>query len=217
MCCCIGFCLCTKKFNSKHYTIIAIICNSINLTNAIIRICLIGKVSAFLLISNFFDILFTIINLIFMIIILIHISKRIAFDKFNNTAIILCNISMIFSGIIIVFRILFIIIVIILIDVLYNLFKNSLKNLNDYWAIFVVALIFCLILEIINSLVYNYLYRLLKLKTSSNYDEYLKNKQSVISQDFVINTQIYQNQNDVIITTSPQIPEEIPQKLDSHY
>ena len=210
MWCCIGFCLCTKKLNSIHYSIIAIVCNIINIAIAITRICLFGLSVTIFLVSNLVEDIFTITNLVFMIIILIHILKGSAFDKFNKTAKTLCVISMVFSGILLFFLILFIIGVIIIINGFHHLFKG---NSARAWFIILAILIFCLVLEIIESLAYNYLYRLLKLKTNSNYDEYLKNIQNIISQDSVTNTQIYQNQNDVIITTSPQIQ----QKLDSNY
>jgi hypothetical protein len=210
MCCCIGFCLCTKKLNSKHYSIIAIVCNIINIAIAITRICLFGLSVTIFLVSNLVDVILTITNLVFMIIILIHILKGSAFDKFNKTAKTLCVISMVFSGILLFFLILFIIGVIIIINAFNNLFKGTSTR---EWFIILIILIFCLVLEILESLAYNYLYRLLKLKTNSNFDEYLKNIQNIISQDSVTNTQIYQNQNDVVITTSPQIQ----QKLDSNY
>ena len=204
---CIPFCLCTNKFNAKKYNLIALVINGIKFALTIISCFLIVRdVFVIGFFSNFFEIAFTIANLIFMGFTLYYIYKGSAFAKLNNTSKILCILTLVFSGIILFIRILGLILGI----YAYNQVENWISEMGapkastSDWLKLIIPFILYIIFEIMHFLAVNYLYKLIKLKTNVSYEEYLKNGQ-VVEQTSVTNTQINQNQQPVLITTSPQV------------
>jgi heme/copper-type cytochrome/quinol oxidase subunit 2 len=194
---CIPFFLCTKKFNAKLYDIIALGCNVLKLSISIASIFLIAfSILAIAFFSSFFEFAFTITNLVHMAVILCKLNNGEAYDKSNKCCRILCIVSMVFSGIIIFLRVLTLIIGI----VFYNQADKWLKEKGisggapaGEWAKLLIPLFLYIIVEIIHFLSVNYLYKLLKLKTDVNYEEYLKGGQTV-EQNSMTNVQITQNQ-----------------------
>lgn len=193
---CIPFFLCTKKFNAKTYDFIALGCNVLKLSISIGSIFLIAfSILAIALFSSFFEFAFTITNLVHMAVIFCKLKSGEAYDKSNKCCRILCIVSMVFSGIIIFLRVLTLILGIVLYSQVDKwLEKEGVKGASTGdWIKLLIPLIIYVIVEVIHFLSVNYLYKLLKLKTDVNYEEYLKGGQTV-EQNSMTNVQITQNQ-----------------------
>lgn len=202
----INFCCYTKNFNAKQYCIIALVINGLKFALSIISLFLIDSSLFFFgFLSGFLETPMTIANIIFMIFVLIYINNGSAFDKNNKCSKILCMIEMVFSGIVLLIRFLGLIIGIIL----YAQSSRWIKNLGigkartSDWIKLILPYIIYLVIEVIHFLAVNYLYKLLSLKTNSNYNEYEKNGVPV-EQVSVTNAQITQNQP-VLVTNMPQV------------
>ena len=181
---CIPFCLCTKKFSPTVFAIIAIVCNGIKVPMCLIVIfIIIWSLFLFANIASIFEIIFIITNLVHSIIILVKIKNKSAFGQSNKLVKVLCIISMIFIGIIILFKILIAILTVIILS----------KGMG-FWSSIIITYIFYIALEVINFLAFNYLYKLLSLKADCSYDDYLKNG-TPVEQNSVTQTNIQVNQN----------------------
>lgn len=201
---CIPFFLCTKKFNAKTYDFIALGCNVLKLSISIGSIFLIAfSILAIALFSSFFEFAFTITNLVHMAVIFCKLKSGEAYDKSNKCCRILCIVSMVFSGIIIFLRVLTLILGIVLYSQVDKwLEKEGVKGASTGdWIKLLIPLIIYVIVEVIHFLSVNYLYKLLKLRTDANYEDYLKGGQTV-EQNSMTNVQVVQN-TPVLSTTLP--------------
>lgn len=201
---CIPFFLCTKKFNAKIYDYIALGCNVLKLSISIGSIFLIEfSILAIAFFSSFFEFAFTITNLVHMAVIFCKLKSGEAYDKSNKCCRILCIVSMVFSGIIIFLRVLTLIFGIVLYSKVDKwLEKEGVKGASaGDWIKLLIPLIIYIIVEVIHFLSVNYLYKLLKLKTDANYEDYLKGGQTV-EQNSMTNVQVVQN-TPVLSTTLP--------------
>ena len=126
-----------------------------------------------------------------------------AYDKSNKCCRILCIVSMVFSGIIIFLRVLTLILGIVLYSQVDKwLEKEGVKGASTGdWLKLLIPLIIYVIVEVIHFLSVNYLYKLLKLRTDANYEDYLKGGQTV-EQNSMTNVQVIQN-TPVLSTTLP--------------
>lgn len=201
---CIPFFLCTKKFNAKTYDFIALGCNVLKLSISIGSIFLIAfSILAIAFFSSFFEFAFTITNLVHMAVIFCKLKSGEAYDKSNKCCRILCIVSMVFSGIIIFLRVLTLILGIVLYSKVDKwLEKEGVKGASTGdWIKLLIPLIIYIIVEVIHFLSVNYLYKLLKLRTDANYEDYLKGGQTV-EQNSMTNVQVVQN-TPVLSTTLP--------------
>ena len=201
---CIPFFLCTKKFNAKTYDFIALGCNVLKLSISIGSIFLIAfSILAIAFFSSFFEFAFTITNLVHMAVIFCKLKSGEAYDKSNKCCRILCIVSMVFSGIIIFLRVLTLIFGIVLYSKVDKwLEKEGVKGASaGDWIKLLIPLIIYIIVEVIHFLSVNYLYKLLKLRTDANYEDYLKGGQTV-EQNSMTNVQVVQN-TPVLSTTLP--------------
>ena len=81
-------------------------------------------------------------------------------------------------------------------------------SVSFFWILILIDILIVLF-EVINFLCFNYLYKLLKLKADSSYDEYIKNG-NPIEQNSVTQTNIQVNQNQPVLSTT--LPNNIVQQ-----
>ena len=189
---CIPFCCCCINFTPKTFTIIALACNIIKLIISFIS--LFAIIWAILLgasLLSFFEIIFTITNLVHMSVILCYLSNKKAFVDSNKCCKILCIISLILSGLIIIFRILTLIIIIAL--------ASATDTGGGFWAGFIITFLLFLAIEVIHFLSVYYLYRLLTLKADCSYNDYLRNGTAIEQNSVTINNNTT-NQNTMFPT-----------------
>ena len=209
MCSFIPFCCCMKNIDAKKYAIIGIACNVIKLLLSILGIFLFFKLSVISggLILNSFELIFTVSNLVILIILLIKICGGQVFNGFNKKGNVLCLVVLILSGIIIVIRLLLTILGIVFYAREAHRYNNIIKDLEKYgyhsegtkistldWILFIIPTLIITALEIIHFLAVNYLYRLIKIPTNLSYNDYITKGQSVDQVSVTVtNTQINQN------------------------
>ena len=189
---CISFCCCCINFTPKTFTIIALVCNIIKLIISFIS--LFAIIWAILLgasLLSFLGLAFTITNLVHMSVILCNICNKNAFGKFNKCCKILCIVSLVFSGVIIISQILTLIIIIAL--------ASETDTEGGFWAGFIITFILVLAIEVIHFLSVYYLYKLLKLKADCSYNDYLKKGTGVEQNSVTINNNTT-NQNPIFPT-----------------
>ena len=194
----IPFFCCFKKFSPKVFAIAAIVFNGIKLLLSISNLAAFaGRVFFASNLIVIAELLFIVINVVNAIIILVNLINKNAFNKTNNLLIILCIISLIATGIgVIINLVVFVLIFVVSV------------NFSFFW-IFVLIDIFIVLFEVMNFLCLNYLYKLLKLKADSSYDEYIKNG-NPIEQNSVTQTNIQVNQNQPVLSTT--LPNNIVQQ-----
>ena len=134
-----------------------------------------------------------------------------AFNQNNSCCICICIASLIISGIIFVLRLIFFIEFIIAYNKVNNWIKKDLKlkaSASD-WAKLIIPYILFFILDILHILSTIYLYRLLKIKSSVCYRDYISNATPVnvtIANDPIMKTpQIFPNQ-----LPPPGYPNQLP-------
>ena len=192
----IPFCCCCKRYKPIIFCYIALAVNVIKLALSIVSFFLLQLGEFFFgYFYNGFEILFVIANIVFLSIITYYLRK--GKEKFKCVKI-LCFISMIFSGLILLFHFLGLILGIIV----YKRAKSVLSGYGVYmprirtsdWILFIVPLIVYFSLEIVYFLAINYLYKLMSVKSFDSYEEYLKRGENV-EQASVTSTEINVNQN----------------------
>ena len=164
---CIPFCCCCMNFTPKVFAYIALGCNIFKLIISFISLfAIIWAILLGATLLSFLEIIFTIINLIFVSVILCKLSNREAFGEFNSCAKCMCITAMVFSGIIIVFRIITLIIII----------AVATEVGGGVWAGFIITFLLFLAVEVIHFLAVNYLYKFLSLKEDCSYNDYIQKK-----------------------------------------
>ena len=151
--------------------------------NFLVVFIVLWSVLFFANILSIFEIIFTITNLVNAIIILVKIINKDAFGKSNKKVKVLCIISMVLIGIIILFKLL----------ALFLLIFLASKGMG-FWIPIIITYLFYIAFEVINFLAFNYLYKLFSLKSDTSYEEYLKGG-SPLEQNSVTQTNIQVNQN----------------------
>lgn len=202
--CCIPFCCCIKNFSPKTLAIIALVCNILKfLISSISLFALLWAIIATASVFGFLELIFLITHIVNISIILWKISNKDAFGNSNKTVKILCIISMVMGGLIILFRLLTLIILIVV--------SVEIK-IGSFWAIFIVVYILFLANEVIHFLAIYYLYRLFTLKADCSYDDYLK-KGSPVEQNSMTNIEVKIDQNLPVYpqTTPNNINIQVPQ------
>ena len=193
---CIPFCCCCKRFKPIIFCYIALAVNVIKLLLSVVSFFLLQLGEFFFgYFYNGFEILFVIANLAFLSIIAFYLRK--GKEKFKCVKI-LCIISMIFSGLILLFHFLGLILGIIV----YKRAKSYISRYGTYqprirtsdWIAFIVPWIVYFSFEIVHFLAINYLYKLMSVKSFDSYEEYLKRGENV-EQVSVTSTEINVNQN----------------------
>ena len=171
---CIPFCCCCINYTPRTFDIIALGCNILKIIISFIS--LFAILWAILFAASFFsflEIIFTIVNLVHTSVILCHLCNNETFGKYNKCDKILCIVSLVFSGIIIVLRLLTLIIIIALVS-----------EAGGFWAGFFITFLIFIAIEVIHFLALNYLYKLLSLKEDCSYNDYIK-KGSPVNQNSV--------------------------------
>ena len=186
MCKCIPFCCCTKKINPKKFSIIALICNIIKLILTTTVFALLEK-SAFLL-TNIFELIFSIINLVLLMILIINISNGQIYDKFRKSGKYLCIIIIIVSILIVIYR-LGLFILLILLDKFLSKYFHSSSSSTKEWIEFIIPTILIIALEVIQFLSVNYIYKLIRINTNVSYSEYLQELRNVGQISVTINNE----------------------------
>ena len=154
-----------KNISPKKFAFIGL---CINLIKLILSVTIFFIFISLFLITNIVELVFSDLNLIILIIITIKISNREIYGKFHKSGKILCIISLIISIIIIIYRIgLFIIMILV------NRFLSGDISTGKLLAFNIPTLIIIL-LEVIQFLWVNYIYKLLRLNSKVSYEEYLK-------------------------------------------
>ena len=194
----IPFFCCFKKFSPKVYAIAAIVFNGLKLLLSISNIAAFGgSTFKFANVTVIIELLFIVTNVVNAIIILVNLINKNAFNKTNKLLIILCIVSLIITGIgVVVNLVVFIFLFVISVSV------------SFFWILILIDILIVLF-EVINFLCFNYLYKLLKLKADSSYDEYIKNG-NPIEQNSVTQTNIQVNQNQPVLSTT--LPNNIVQQ-----
>ena len=177
MCTYIPFCCCMKNITPKKFSFIALACNITKLILTVIVFFLL-EMSAFWT-TKIFELVFSIINLILLIIIIINISNGKIYDKFRQTGKFLCIIILILSILIIIYRLGLLILIILLDKFLKNfLGSNSSPSITE-WLEFIIPTLFIIALEVIQFLSVNYLYKLISINSNISYYEYLQEIRNV--------------------------------------
>ena len=186
MCKCIPFCCCTKKINPKKFSIIALICNIIKLILSTTVFALL-EMSAFLL-TNIFELIFSIINLVLLMILIINISNGQIYDKFRKSGKYLCIIIIIVSILIVIYR-LGLFILLILLDKFLSKYFHSSSSSTKEWIEFIIPTILIIALEVIQFLSVNYIYKLIRINSNVSYSEYLQELRNVGQISVTINNE----------------------------
>ena len=183
---CIAFCCCCMNFTPKVFACIALGCNIFKLVLAFISLfAIIWAILLGATLLSFVELGFTITNLVHAAVILCKLSNKEAFGEFNSCAKCMCITSMVFSGIMIIFRIIILIIII----------AAATEVGGGVWAGFIITFILFLAVEVINFLAFYYLYKLLELKADCSYNDYIQKKPS--EQISVTVNNINNNQNNL--------------------
>lgn len=194
---CLPFCLCTKKFNTKILSFIALGCNVVKIGLSVGNFFLIVfSIFCISFIFNICELVFTVVNLILLAIVLVAVRNGKAYDKRNKCCKILCLLTIVFSFIILVLSIMTLVWGIILYkqDDRWRK-KEKIRGgaPTISWVRFLVPSSIYLVIEIIHFIAVNYLFKLLKLRTDRRYDDYLKGGQ-VVEQNSMVNVEIAQTQ-----------------------
>ena len=173
---CLPFCCILQNIGPKVYSFIAIGCEIVKIIFTIMSFFLLEfsiiLAGAFMSIFGFFP---TIANIILMIVTIVMISNDSAFEENNSCCKCMCIASLIICGIIFILRIIFFILFV----AAYNNANNwveeniKIKASGSDWAKLIIPYIFFFIMDIVQILSLIYLYRLLKMKSSVCYRDYL--------------------------------------------
>lgn len=194
--CCLPFCCCIKNFSPKVLAIIALVCNIIKLIiTSISLFALIWAIVASANALGIIELIFNLVHIINIIIILWKIANKNAFGISNKTVKVLCIVSMVLSGFLLLFGLITLIILIAL--------ASEIKKAS-FWGIFIVIYILILANEVIHFLAIYYLYRLLDLKADCSYSDYLQKGSPVVQNTTV---EIKNEQN------LPVFPESTPNNI----
>lgn len=200
--CCLPFCCCIKNFSPKVLAIIALVCNIIKLIiTSISLFALIWAIVASANALGIIELIFNLVHIINIIIILWKIANKNAFGISNKTVKVLCIVSMVLSGFLLLFGLITLIILIAL--------ASEIKNAS-FWGIFIVIYILILANEVIHFLAIYYLYRLLDLKADCSYSDYLK-KGSPVGQNTTVEIKNEQNLHVFPQSTPNNITIQVPQ------
>ena len=200
---CLPFCCILQNIGPKVYAFIAIGCEVVKIIFTILSFFFLEfsilLAGAFMSIFGFFP---TIGNIILMIVLIIMISNNSAFAENNSCCKCMCIASIIICCLIFILRVIFFIIFI-------AAYNNStkwieegkkLKASGSDWAKLVIPYVFFFIMDICQILSLIYLYRLLNMKSSVCYRDYLDKGQIspitvTVSNDPMMKTpQIFPNQ-----------------------
>ena len=202
---CLPFCCCLQNFRPKVYAFIAL---GLDIAKIVLSICSFFLIEfsivfagAFINIPEFFP---TVANLILMIVLIIFLTNRTAYNENNSCCKCMCITSFILSGIILLWKIIFFALFI----YYYNKAEEWIKEegingaSTSDWLKLIIPYILYFIIEIVHIIAVIYLYKLLDLKSSVCYRDFINKSQNAPISVTVTNAPIMQ--------TSPIFQNQLP-------
>lgn len=181
---CIPFILCTKYIKPLTLACSALVFNVIKAIMSIVSLfAIIWAIIAIATVFGFLELVFLITNIVNLSIIIHKIKNKEAFNKSNAMVKILCIITLIISGLILLFKLLSLIMIIVL-----------TSEAGGFWVSFIITYVLNFLIELIHFVFVYYLFRLLQLRADCSYDEYEKNGNKLEQNSTSTKVNIIQNQ-----------------------